>query len=213
MLILSKPCRRCKIDKPLTEYYKRSGVDNPIAPGHYQSECIDCLKERSKTTPKFSRNIPLTVGEIHCIDYLNRHAIYAAPGKSVYAADVDVVAWGCVKIEVKHAILRLKNGREQYTFTATPQQMKRGFLAQVVVLICEDAGELTYHWFDAKDPVFYMKGRTKSGFTFVPGRFEPLKHGNNRVVMTQGMMDNALDRLSLIEENRLRIAESLKRTA
>lgn len=212
MSTLSKVCRRCKIEKPLTDFNRRSGITFPNKPGDYQSECKSCIKERMQSTPRWSRNIPLTIGEQFLIDYLAKSGIYATPGKSVYAADVDVVAWGCVWIEVKHSKYELWGGNEyRFMFKASPVQVKRGFLAQIVVLICDYIDMQTYHFFDAKDPVFYRNDTLKSGLTFVPGLLKPRKVHQGNVVMTQGMMDAAQDQIGMIETYRLKIANSIKR--
>jgi hypothetical protein len=156
----------------------------------------------------------MTIGEQFLIDYLNKRGIYSTPGKAVYAADVDVVAWGCVWIEVKHSKLALWGGKEyRFMFKASPMQSKRGFLAQIVVLICDYIDNQTYHFFDAQHPVFYKDGKVKSGLVFVPGLLKPRKIHQGNTVMTQGMMDAALDSVSLVEDYRLRISESIKRTA
>lgn len=137
------------------------------------------------------------------ISKLKEMGIWAQPGKASDAPDVDVTAWGCVWIEVKHARLEPKGSTEEFTFTMTPKQVKRGFLADLVMLICEWLPETyTFHLFRADDPVFYMNDRLKTGFTYRPGRKKALKHGLNRVVMTSYMMDEARERWGLIEDVR-----------
>jgi hypothetical protein len=134
------------------------------------------------------------------IKRLKEASIWAQTGKSSGAPDVDVTAMGSVWIEVKHSYLEWRRGSQMFKFDTTPKQQQRGFLADIVMLICEwDPGRYTYHIFRSDDEVFYMKGRVKTAFTVVPGRTHALKHGNNRVVMTQGMMDSAQNNWGLIE--------------
>ena len=138
------------------------------------------------------------------IQTLKNIGIWSQPGKESGAPDVDITAWGCVWIEVKHARLEGRGHTEEFTFVATPKQAKRGFFADLVLLICEWLPETySFHLFRSDDPVFYMNtGRVKTGFTYRPGRTHALKHGLNRVVMTSGMMEQARDRWGLIEEVR-----------
>lgn len=211
MTIVTKICVRCKQTKGLPEFYVRSGCQNPTEPGHYLSECKACIRERGKLTNNIHPLIPRAKTEILALEALKRAGVGAVPGKAVHAADVDVVAWGHVWIEVKYARLEFKRGEEKFTFTSTPKQMQRGYLAQVVMLICDWGDErYTYHLFRADDPVFYMKGRIKAGFDFTPGLMAARKHGNNRVVMIQPMMDAAQDRWELIESTRRHIAEQIR---
>lgn len=203
-MIVSKECARCEVRKPLSEFYIRSGYgtpDNPATiPGHYVSECKQCMKDRSRLRVPFDAKEPLIKGEKLAIEYLAMNNIPALPGKAVSHAWTDIVAFGCIGVEVKHAKLKLKRGVDKFTFMATPQQQKNGFRGAIVMLICEYPDRLTYHLFRSTEPVFYMGNRVKSGFDFTPGNDIPLKHGNNRVVMTQPMMDKAQDNTQLIWE-------------
>jgi hypothetical protein len=143
--------------------------------------------------------MPREHSEQLAINRLKQHGIHALPGKAVSAADVDVVAFGCVWIEVKYGRLNYQRVAEKFTFNNTVKQQREGYKGHLVMLICDYGDDrLTYHLFDAKSEVFFMQGRMKSGFTFTPGAMEAKKHGNNRVVMTQPMMDAARDDTRLI---------------
>lgn len=52
--------------------------------------------------------------------------------------------------------------------------------------------------------------RLKVGWQFTVGAMEARKHGNNRVVMTQPLMDAAQDAFWLIEQRLSEIKEQLK---
>lgn len=209
-----KTCNACHIEKPFSEFYQRSGFskDNPpTLSGHYQVECKDCMRERSRNHIRVAKIVSLVPSEIMAMNRLHSVGIPALPGKAVSAADVDVVAYGCVWIEIKYGKLAWNHGGECFKFSATPKQRERGFLADLVLLICEyPNNDATYHLFDAKHPVFYMKGRLKVGWQFTPGAMEAKKHGNNRVVMTQPLMDAAQDAYWLIEQRLMEIKEELK---
>jgi len=156
------------------------------------------MRQRNKAAGVISPYEPRALTEQLAIERLLDVGIYAAPGKAVRLAHVDIVAWGCVWIEVKYARYEFKRGVQKFTFNTTPKQQQCGFLADLVMLICDYGDELTYHLFEAQHPVFYMQERIKSGFTFTPGAMEAKKHGDNRVVMTQPMMDEAQDRWDYI---------------
>ncbi len=203
MTTLTKACTRCKVTKALHEYYVRSGCEFPTESGHYVSECKDCLRQRSKTALPLNPYEPRTLTERLAIERLLDAGIAALPGKAIAAANVDVVCWGCVWVEIKYARYERDHHTHKFTFETTPKQQQRGFLADVVMLICDYGDRMTYHLFEAAHPVFYIKGRVKSGFTFTPGAMEAKKHGNNRVVMTQPLMDEAEDDWGLIERYRV----------
>lgn len=189
---LSKICNRCNTLKPLTEFYARSYSNG------FLSECKQCMRLRGKSIQRGSYLMPRVATEESAINYLQARAIPALPGKALRFSHVDVVAFGCVKIEVKHSKYEFRRGKQKFTFNATPAQKKHGFRAHIVMLICDYGDRQTYHLFKASDPVFYMNGRVKTGFTFTPGNYKALKHGDNRVVLVQGMMDSAQDNVQLI---------------
>ena len=204
---LSKICRACKEPLPLSDFYKRKNSDS------YVSECKACMKLRSKNQSNTGKDylVPRATTEITAIDYLKSKGIPAVPGKALHHSHVDVVAFGCVEIEVKYASLKFQRSIEKFCFSASPSQQENGFRAQVVMLICDyKNGMMSYHFFDAKHPVFYMKGRMKTGFTFTPGMYEAKKHGSNRLVMVQGMMDEAQDNVALIYEQLKLTSQALK---
>jgi hypothetical protein len=213
MAILSKRCAKCERDRPFSEFYARAGYRTPENPpteaGHTVSECKACMKLRSQSTNHLSVQTPRTPTEIFALQYLRQQRIFACTGKAASYPHVDVVAWGCVRIEVKYAKLQALGKQMGYRFVATPQQSKHGFRAEVVMLICEDEQGRAHHLFDAIHPVFYMGERVKAGFEVVVGKQEAIKHADNRVVMLQEMMDEARDAVHLIEEHRLRISRAL----
>lgn len=209
-----KKCGACNQVKSLEAFYWRSGFNKnnpPTQPGHYQVECKDCMLERSRNQVRVSKLTSLVPSETLAIQKLNSVGIPALPGKAVSAADVDVVAYGCVWIEIKYGKHVGNHGEQVFKFSATPKQQERGFLADLVMLICEySPDKITYHLFDAKHPVFYMHDRLKVGWQFTVGAMEAKKHGNNRVVMTQPLMDAAQDAFWLIEQRLSEIKEQLK---
>lgn len=203
---ITKVCHRCNRELDIQEFYERSYSNS------FTSECKSCMKARSKAQHVTNEDyqVPVVESEKMAITYLATHGIPALPGKTIRHSYVDLIAFGCIGIEVKYSRLEDIRGVVKFQFDTTPAQQKKGFRASVVLLICDYESERTFHFFDAKDPVFYMKGRLKTGFTFTPGAYEPLKHGENRVVMVQGMMDNAQDKVQLIYDKLDEYCRTLK---
>jgi hypothetical protein len=211
----SKTCCRCGSLKPLSDFYKRSGINS------YTSECKVCMNERSKTSKRLPATTPRVKSEVIAIDYLRSKGIYAVPGKSVSSSHVDVVAWGCVGIEVKYAKFgKPENG---FQFNASAPQVKRGhYLGEVVMLICDYGDRMTFHFFQSDDEVFYIDRKIgeenrlgiyerglKYAVSYVLSDTAGSKHGGNRVVMTNEMMASAQDAYELIELYRQAIGNSL----
>ena len=206
-----KRCNRCKVTKPLAEFYIRSGISNPIELGHYTSECKTCMSDRNKYAKTLDATEPRAFTEVLGINYLKKHGIPCLPGKAVSFSHVDIVAFGCVEIEVKFSRLDFIGGAYRFKFTSSPKQVQRGYLADAILLICEYSKEnTTYHVFDVNHPVFYINGHVKNGMNFMPGATEALKHGNNRVVMTQPIMDEHQDNIEFLWNCLERHCEQLK---
>lgn len=186
---VTKTCTACKREQPFSSFYAKSGLDAHTKPGHFTSECKECMKARSKRKPYIPRNPNTLVrSEALVIDQLRRNGIYAVTGKSVNAKHVDVVAWGCVQIEVKYSRLEKNGNRLAFVFDFSPPQRKRGVLAQVVVLVCDyGSGRVDYHVFDAANPIFYSNSQLKLKITFEPGRTQSRYHGHE--LLTQSIMD------------------------
>lgn len=213
MTTISKPCTKCKTPKPLTSFYMRSGFTDPDEPGHRLSECIDCMRQRNYDEPCVHPTEPRAPTEVLVIDYLKAHGVSCLPGKAVHAAHVDVVAWGCVNIEVKYARYEPQYGSKLgFKFTITPKQRERGFLAHVVVLVCDyGLPGLSFHLFPSKFIAFYKEGRLKKGFDYIPGRDKPEKQLYPGIeVLTDLDMDTARDRLELIERARIKVGDALR---
>lgn len=204
----TKTCNRCNQIKPTTDFYTRKG-GTPV------SECKDCMKERSKQGSHTPPTTPRVESEILAIDYLRSKGIHALPGKAVSFLFCDIVAWGAVGIEVKYSTPAYSYNTLQYTFDTTPRQRERGFIGHLIMLICDPkTAPPTFHLFRNNDPVFYISRngeppRLKSAFTYFDGREQALKHGNNRVVMTDAMMLQAQDRVTLITDVMHEISRNL----
>jgi len=209
---MNKSCTRCEKEKPLTEFYRRSGVNTIETYADVISECIDCMKERAKTQTRLPKTTPRVTSEIFAIEYLQSKGIPAVPGKAVSAADVDVVAFGCVWIDVKYDKEHWHRNDMVFFFSNTNKQIRDGYKGHIVMLICDhDDGTRTHHFFRPNHPVFYFKdGRRKTAFNHVKGRTKARKHWQNRTVMTQQMMDAAQDDVAMVWDTLKDISEGLK---
>lgn len=122
------------------------------------------MTERQKLNPPKKQPLVTTVpSEQAVIDVLTRHGIPAITGKALGIRWCDVVCFGCIGVEVKHAYLRGK----MFTFVFTPSQQKR-LKADFIVLVCDYETHQTYHVFDVKDEVFYKNGKLKIGICYIP---------------------------------------------
>lgn len=202
-----KRCTKCRMTKPVAEFYERSGL-----PGVYQSQCKDCYKARSKSQTKWTRksnmNISSVRGENMVIEELKRNGIYAEAGKTNAHLYVDVVAWGCIHIEVKYGV----GGDGDWRFTLTPKQQQRGFLADFVVLVIEDEGGAHFYLLDPDDDVFFTSAtgerKRKSALTYVAGRTQQKKHSESYAALTESKLMEAENQWHRINELRDRRAAS-----
>lgn len=162
---------------------------------------------------KYMFSIPAPIkGEQMALDQLRKQGIVAFGGKHIHIEEtnhVDIVAWGCVYIEVKHA--KLIKG--SFVFRSTQNQIKDGFKAHIVILICEYEDHVTYHYFRADHEAFRINGKIKSSFVFTPGQLEQVKHKETRVKLVQPIMDEHENRWDLVWKMLLKHSEQLKRGA
>lgn len=207
MDILSKVCSGCKKTLPISEFYKRSNQTDTLNPSQYAGECKSCVKARNHDPKPIAKQVPYALSEQWGIKYLHSKGIPALPGKALSFAWVDVIAFGCVRVEVKYSTL-LEG--EHFKFTLTPGQKKRGLLGDVVMLVCDYGTRATFHLFLPSFPAFYINDKLKTGFHFTPGALKARKFGATRVVMTQPMMDSAQDNVRLIHDQLNKYCNDLK---
>lgn len=217
---LTKYCSRCDSTKSVSEFYVRSGIDDPILPGHYVAYCKQCYNSQDRTYlhPTVSR----VAGENLAIELLATRGIPALPGKAVSAADVDVVAWGHVWLEVKYSQLRslYKHTDESHTmgfkFTFTPKQRKRGPLADYLMLICDYGDLRTAHFLTPDHSVFYRRRQGKGlmrkhGVQYVPGADAGEKHGHRYEVLSDDLMALYHNNYDVIWDRMREITAQLRR--
>lgn len=192
-----KICIACKQPKDLSEYYPRG------TSGYLSSECKDCMKARSKRQVAVNKLIPIVSSEGDVIAQLIKRGIPALPGKALHQQKADVIAWGCVLIEVKSSNYRYR----QFCFSFTYDQRNKRLRGDIIVLVCHYEDKNTYHLFPATHPMFYNnKGKLKTAVSWTPQKRE---NGNGRPGITDEMMEAAEDRWQMVEDYRQRIIDKL----
>lgn len=205
-----KTCRSCGQVLPVTAFYKRSSVKRDS----YTSECKSCMRERSRQTnlQRLPADVPRTKSETLALTYLRTAGIPAVPGKAFRLADVDVVAWGCVWIEVKYSLLK-SSPRPRFQFGATPAQIRRGYLAHVIMLICDYGDNQSYHLFQSDHDVFYRDladgtRKVKAAVAYIPEATGSTRRAAPSIVVpTDALMKLHEDNLDCIEQARLVVAQ------
>lgn len=203
----TKKCSgKCGLFKPYSEFYTRAN-------GTPNSECKECMKARPRNQTSLERTVPRVVSERIAIAELKTHGIHALPGKAISAKWVDVVAWGCVEIEVKYSRLRGNNSHE-FVFSLTTKQQTDGLRAHIIMLICDYGDQMTFHLFPINHPVFRNKQGGKSALTYVPDKYRiTARHNKNQPSLDDKTMETYQDQWDVIEGVRLRISAELMNLA
>jgi len=179
--------------KPLGEYYQRKGMRDGL-----YSWCKACHRTIARQYKATSRRIPGHPSEQTAIDALKAQGIFAVPGKATIWPNIDVVAWGCVRIEVKTSGL---NGNS-FRFGLGYKTKRRWHDCDIVLLICHWPEEPpTFHLFRATQPAFFnTDGTLKNGVSWTPNRHH--RGPRNGVTLDDVMMHQGRDRWALVEEYR-----------
>lgn len=193
-----RKCTKCQVLKAASEFYPRPG-------GKYlTSECKECMKVRSKLQGYIDRKVSTVPSETDVIAELHKQGIPALPGKALGQQWADVIAYGCVLIEVKSAQLHY---RGNYQFGFTPSQRSGKLRGDLVVLVCKRDTGNTYHVFAANNPVFYGEdGRLKTAVSWKPN---PKHRGRFAFALTDEIMAHAQDNWDVVEEYLTRICARL----
>ena len=197
-----KACRICKTLYPVSSeyFYKHSQAKDG-----FHSHCKECGKKRSNAYHAAKPDSkPLgRPNENVFIDHLLNHGIAAEMGaifKSFKYA--DVVSWGCVTIELKYS----KSQDGKYKFEFTPRQRRLNCEGLHVICLAVDNGkQVGYHFFDAKNPLFYQDGKLKNSVYYNPSP----QRRTRPVVLTDDMMAMAKNNFALIEQKRLAYSQQL----
>jgi len=196
-------CRRCKIEKSLSEYYTRSGL-----PHLHLKMCKACYRElgRSQVHSSADRRRAVVQSEKEVIEILKGQGIPALPGKALGHQYADIIAWGCVLIEVKYSRIRNNN---LFIFSFSPQQRNYSIRGDLVVLVCDYGDKITHHVFLSSDPVFYFKsGSLKPSTCYMPYA-KQRRNFANRITLMPEYMEAHQGKWDMVEDVRLNVKEFL----
>lgn len=200
-----KECLHCHKALPITQYY----IDRRSADQHmpYCKECAKKVRRKNALPERRHRGMPGNKGEAILIDYLRSKGIYAAPGKCSEWSWVDVIVWGCVRCECKYCFST--KGRFSWNFSVL--QVRDGISADVVVFICDDGKSRTFHLIDASNPVFERLGESDKWSLAYTKNAQNHKTGKLTAVLSDEVMDVALDNLDVIRNHVEKTTILLKR--
>lgn len=189
----SRRCNTCRQEKPLTEFYD------------YQTRCKSCMytvnKERRKSNSPKEKLNSIFGSEALVIQELRSRKIPAYPGKAVSFALVDVVAWGCVGIEVKSSQFHV----DSYQWGFSSKQLTALQSDVIALVTLDDTPE--FYLFPANHPVFFINGKRKHAVSYQPEPY--IRRHHDRYVMTDADMREARDRWSLVETAKEAFCEQL----
>lgn len=144
----TKLCPQCSIEKPISEF----PLTHRKKPARI---CKACGYERQKGYTVKKKHQASRPSEDSTIAEMKRHGIFATSGKASDYHYVDVVAWGCVRVEVK---LATKDGNG-YTVSFSDDQVKDGIRGDVVVMIIPSEFGDAYYVLPVDFPLFYREGK------------------------------------------------------
>ena len=171
---------------PISEFYTRNN-------GKYvNTYCIECSKADSRNQKRLPKKQAGEASEQIAVKKLRSMGIYAVAGKASEFNHVDVVARGCVRIEVKFSD---KKSDGTFTFAFTSQR-KQGIKADLVLLIKRDGDDITFHLFPASHPVFFKRGKVKNALAYMPY----VHHRKNGVYLSPSLMSEFKDKWELIQQ-------------
>lgn len=178
-----KTCKDCKQEKNKSEFYEHKNRNYES----YHPYCKACHQKRNNRYQENGHTSP--EHETNLVNYLRGRRISADNGKYENKTPfVDVVALGCVNIEVKNMI----NYRSRsYIGRITDKQRKIGFTAHVVALLMDDE----FYFFRPDFPKFYNGGKLKSAICYTRDSRAP---HISKVAMSKSDFDMAHNRISLI---------------
>lgn len=184
---------------PATEeyFYVHKGAADRFQP--YCKECWKAEGRRYRSRVGNKKDSPTNYGEGLVIAELKKHGIYAEKGAGGHHKYVDVVAWGCVRIEVKSSRM---SDRGRFEFTIGRRANAFHSHALIVLVCMYPDNTTTFHVFRPEHPVFYRRGQLKRGVMFIPDA-KNRKGRRYGLPLTDELMAEHQDRWDMIEECRL----------
>ena len=174
----------------ISEFYSRAN-------GSLLSKCRECAKlySRQFVRKRYGERATRRSPETEAIEVLRSAGIYASTGIASEWTWVDVVAWGCVRIEVKTS--NFKNGR--FNFSLCPRIHANWDKNDLLMLACNWWAETTYHIFPMNYDLFYRAdGSLIDHLCYIP---DP-KFRRKTLAITTEIMDQHQNNWGLIEKQR-----------
>ena len=157
---ITKQCNKCDRVLPLAEFHK-----HPHTKDRLQAHCRECHVKLYRN--QHIRGVSTIESHNLVIAELGYHGIYSCAGSGSVFRHVDIVAWGCIQIEVKSSTLN-KSGMFHFSFSAS--QFSGGLKAELIVLVCLRPTVNSFHVFDPQRPLFFRKdGKMKTAISWTPG--------------------------------------------
>lgn len=150
---MNQICKVCKIEKSLEADFYANG--NQLG---RDTTCKKCRQKQQaeRRAKRTSYRAPNNPHELAFIEACKAQGIHAQPTADFRNYKFsDVIAWGCVRIEVKYPQIYGNNDTHKWVFSA--KQAKERIPVDLIVLISEFKGVTCYHIFDPLHPVFFGK--------------------------------------------------------
>lgn len=188
----AKICRNCHERKPEDDFYIYSSSQKRM-PICKKCHLIKC--NQRKPRPK---HISGNDSEFRAIQHMRKLGIYAAPGKSSEHHFLDVIAWGCVRVEVK-PVTRMFDRQDVWRISFSRNQCEKGLVADVIVVMIPAQSD--YH--------YYVLPANHAFFRDTNGKLIPEMLINRRV-LPGSVLHQHRDNWQLIEKIRQEIIDDLK---
>lgn len=207
--------KRCKNGANCVQANKYPDGIMPIGEfRRYSNTCKKChsrytaeARKRNNSDPKRSRDRLLGESSMDAVIHrLTQQGIHAVRGRDSGFNRVDVVAWGCVRIEVKSSTPYRSDGEWSFHFG---NQTEKGIKGDLVVLVpLDESGiPIMYSVFPANFHAFYRSGRLKSAAILYA---RPANRKPGHTPLTMQDMEAHEDAWHQVEEVRERISNQLK---
>lgn len=178
-----RTCCDCSERKPISEFYT---YGNGASGSYTEKRCKSCKYIRVQQSAKTRGSKSVPTADL-AISRMSEFGIFAVPGKYSPFKFIDVVAFGCVLIEIKYSSLL---DDKRYMFKFSRRQHQNGISSDLVCLITDDGLSQRFSVFPSDLRVFYHSdGSLKQGVVYQPvGKF---RRGDN--YLSSELMDSFED--------------------
>lgn len=201
---MNQICKTCQVEKDFDKDFYVA-----VCASGRDSTCKECRKLQSRQRKLANKGKPKkhNIHEQAFIEACHEHGVYAVQATDTRHKFCDVVAWGCVRIEVKHPDTVDDN---HYSWRFTVNQARKRLPADIIVLVTEHLGETKYHFFNPLHPIFFNPDQTrKIGLSYVVER-ERDYHTQYGALITPDILNMHRDAWQTIENTRLEKSKQLR---